>query len=196
MYAPTPWNQVWTWTVFFLVWLLSWDGALGVAIARFNYDLGVAFRPREGVHATLDPSAPVMRPGLRRPYLIALALYSIAVAWFNIAFFFLLIFLVNAIVCMTATMETPFWERVTRAVASPNVVFNCVDLPHVAWHATAAAAMLFASSVIVGFYVTDDDLADENATHGKALRALFTAPALAFVAYMTYALICALNAMK
>ena len=179
--VPTPLNQLYTWGIFAVVSLLAWEGALGVGMARFNDDLERA----KGV------------PGVvRRPYLIALVAYCTALAWFNIAFFMLILFCFDTISCMTAQWELEPWSSLILAAASPDVVFHCVDVSHMPWHAVVAGATLLAASLHVGFYLTDEDMLDEHATHSKVVRALFIAPALGCVAYAAYVTVRVLSAMS
>jgi hypothetical protein len=176
-YSPSILKQLYTWFIFAVVFLLAWDSALTSAITRLNGDTDTAFQA----------SSPRV---LRRPYLMALSLYSIVIAWFNIAFFMLIAYSACSLLWMTAPMCKVLWEQLVRIVFVPDVVFNCMDTGHAPFHAAAALGTLFAAAIAIGFYVTDDDLLKEQHMHSKVVRALFIAPGAMAVAYALYMLFC------
>lgn len=161
-----------TWLAFFAVWLFAWEGALPAVFKRLGDELDIAYATPGG--------------GVRRGYLIALAAYAIALAWLNMAFLFL-ITLFLCVLSMVALNGFDFIEDFV-PMLRPSVVLDCVALPRFAFHGAAAAAMLLAASLSVGFYVTDEDLEDADATHAKATRAIMTAASIGFIAYGAFAL--------
>lgn len=176
-------TQLYTWAVFGAVYLFAWDAALVTGVARLNSDSSVA----------LIAGSPRT---LRRPYLIALCLYTLVVAWFSIAFLMLVCFCGCTLIKMTAPLCHRIWEDyVVNKFFVPAVVFNSVDLMHAPFHGVAALGTLSMASVAVGFYVCDDDLLREQHVHSKAVRALFIPPAVAGVAYALYALYCILETL-
>jgi hypothetical protein len=179
-YSPSILKQLYTWFIFACVFMLSWDSALSATITRLNGDTDIAY---------LASSSRV----LRRPYLIALSLYSIVVAWFHIVFIMLMAYSACSLLWMTAPLAKVMWEQLVRLVFVPDVVFNCMDTTHAPFHAAAALGTLFAASIAIGFYVTDDDLLKEQHMHSKVVRALFIAPGAMAVAYAMYMLFCIIS---
>ena len=181
-YKPSWINQLYTWAIFGVVMMVSWDGALTRSVSMLNSEADAAYQP----------GAPRV---LRRPYMIALALYTMVASWFTIAFLMLGAFCVCALLLLTAPLCKPFWEKyIVRKLFVPDVVFNCIDLMHAPFHGIAAIGTLFAASVAVGFYVTDDDLIKEHHAHSKTVRALFIPPAVIAIVYVMYALFCTFSA--
>ena len=175
-----PFGQMYTWGIFLVIYLLSWDASLTTTVNKLQTDLGVAVREQRS---------------LRRPYLIALSAYSLVVAWLNVAYWVLLLFIAGALACITAPVATAYWERIVLAFGRPAVMLHTVDHSHVAFHAAVVAASLLGTSLSIGFYITDDDLLDRQALSSKMLRVLFTLPAAMGGAYGLYALFCLLNTL-
>jgi hypothetical protein len=181
-YKPTWLNQLYTWGIFGGALMLSWDSALTVAVSQLNSDSDEAY---------LAGSPRV----LRRSYLLALVLYAIVVAWFTIVFMMLSGYCACALLVLTAPLCKDFWERyIVRKLFVPALVFNCMDLAHAPFHIVAAISTFFAAAVMIGFYVTDDDLLKQHHMHSKAVRALFIPPAAIGVVYALYALFCSFTA--
>lgn len=172
-------NQLYTWFIFGIVYILSWDGALTVAVNRLNTDIDAAFTP-DSVRV------------LRRPYLIAIGAYAVVLAWFNIAFYMLIMYCACLLMCMTAPIGSKLWENIMRALALPSVVFNCVGLEHAAFHGTIMLVTIATISHLVGWYFTEDDLLSESTVHSKAVRAMFVVPGTMGAAYAIYAAMCVL----
>lgn len=169
-------TQLYTWGIFMVLYLMAWDASLTTIINRFESDL----------LAALDDGRT-----LRRPYMIVLAGYSVAVAWINIVFFCLLVYIVCALACMTAPAAgIVWWERLMYILARPIIVLHCIDLSHVVFHGTAMACMLISMAVSIGFYITDEDMMDRYAVRSKMLRVLFTGPAALAAAYAIYIAFC------
>jgi hypothetical protein len=181
-YVPSWLNQIYTWGIFAGVLLVSWDTSLTRCVSMLNDQGESAYQP--GVARVL-----------RRPYMLALALYAVVATWFTIAFLMLGIFCVCALLLLTAPLCKPFWETyIVRKLFVPDVVFNCIDLMHAPFHGVAALGTLFAASIAVGFYITDDDLVREHHAHSKTVRALFIPPAVTSLCYALYALFCVFSA--
>lgn len=174
-------NQLYTWAIFGVVMMVSWDSALTRSVAMLNDQSETAYQPG---------TARV----LRRPYMIALALYTLVSAWFSIAFLMLIVFCGCALLLLTAPLCKQIWEDIVRAVFATDVVFNSIDLMHAPFHGVAAIGTMFASSIAIGFYVTDDDLVREQYAHSKVVRALFIPPAVVAICYGMYALFCTFSA--
>ncbi len=175
-----PFGQMYTWGIFLVIYLLSWDASLTATINKLQTDLSVAAHDQRS---------------LRRPYLIALSAYSLVVAWLNVAYWVLLLFIAGALVCITAPVATAYWERIVLAFGRPAVLLHSVDLSHVAFHAVVIGASLISMSLSIGFYITDDDLLNRQALTSKMLRVLFTVPAAMAGAYGLYALFCLLHTL-
>ena len=168
-------TQVYSWGIFMVLYLMGWDAAMTTAVNLLQQDL---------------LSAQVSGRTLRRPYLIVLSGYSIVVAWINIVFFALLVYLACAFACMTAPLAPKWWEKLMLMVARPIIVLHCVDLSHIMFHGLAMAAALVSMSVSIGFYITDEDLADSHAVYSKMLRVLFVCPAAMVAVYGLYIAFC------
>lgn len=175
------WAQLYSWGLFFVLYLISWDASLTSSVNRLHADLGAI--EDGGVSS------------LRRPYLVVLAAYSIVVAWLSVLFYALLLFLACALACMTAPIGTEYWEKLVRLLGRPVVVLHCLDISHAGFHALVMGATLLAASLSIGFYITDDDLLHHNAVYGKMVRILFIAPATMAAAYGLYTLFCIICTM-
>lgn len=173
-------GQMYAWGIFLCIYMLAWDAALTASVNRLQADMATA---RDYARS------------LRRPYLIALSAYSIVIAWLNVLFWVVLLFLACALACMTAPVATEYWEKIVRAFGHPQIVLHSVDLSHAGFHAIVIAASLMASSLSIGFYITDDDLIHQDTVNSKMLRVLFTAPAAMAAAYAFYILFCVVCTM-
>ena len=178
-------NEVYGWIVFLALFVLAWDGGATAAIARLNKDAAAA------AAAAAAASPPLQ---LRRPYLLALCVYSIAVAWFNVVFFYLMLFCLAAFVDMTLHLDAPgqWYHIITEAIVSPDALFAGVGIRHLKWHAAVVLASIAASGILVGFFATDEDLEDDDTerTRSKVVRAIVVPPACAVVMYVVYAVQC------
>lgn len=172
--------QLYTWGIFMAIYLLSWDAAITYTISKLQGDLSAA----AGSHRSL-----------RRPYLIVLVAYSIVVAWLQVIYWVLLIFLACAMLCMTSPFGPTYWAKLVRLFARPKIVLHFIDLSHVGFHALVVGASMLASALSIGFYITDDDLIHKDTLNSKMLRVLLTAPAAMAAAYAFYVLFCVVCTM-
>jgi hypothetical protein len=169
-------NRVITWLVFFVIVAVAWDQSLGITIRRLKTDV-------------IDGNSSVT---LRRPYLIALCAYSIAIAWAWIAAFALVAYGALTMLVLIVGFADPdylaFLVHIVRMIALPNLVLHCFDAAHAPFHAVATLATLAASSVAIGFYVSEEDLEDETKASvlSKTVRLLFIAPFVMISAYVIY----------
>ena len=143
--------ELYTWSFFMAVFAVAWDSALRSAVTRIETDASESLVP------------------LRRPYLVTLCAYALAHAWFNIAFLTLLTFVGCTVLCMTAPIAAPMWEMLVNLVARPEVVLRCMSVDNAPTHFVFAVCTLFASALVVGFYLTDEDLLTQGTSDAGAI---------------------------
>lgn len=186
------------WLAFLCIMALSWLVAVPRAVQRCNDDLF----PR-------GPLIPV--PGIvaRRPYLMALCAYAVATAWIFAAFFSLALLIYCTVLTMTKgkIKDHVAWDQMVEWLANPRVVLHALHQSHAPAHAVIAVGTLVGMALIVGFYVTDDDLAESMTTqttqtsalepahveaptyYVKTNRALVLVPLAMGITYTLYALV-------
>jgi len=169
-------NHILTWCVFAGFMVVAWDAAMASSITRLKMDTGTMFGPGG--------------EGVRRPYLIALSAYSVAVAWSWIAILALLMYAgITVIMCM-APFGPEFAAEAIGVLLAPDLLLHCIDAAHIPFHAAVAVATVLSAAAATGFYVTEIDLEEESSVRSKAVRLLFIAPMVMTVAYGIYILSC------
>ena len=174
------------WAVFAAVVVAAWD----VAAAGARDILNEATDPPPGA------GAQAAGPPVRRTFLLALALYTQASAWFN-ALFLLLLVTVGTVLCMTALngslcggASAQTVQRVvqlTGALPLPTVL-SALELQHLGFHAaTALLLVLLAALPCVMWYVRDEDLRRREVLRAKWSRLVSAMVLLSLVACAAYA---------
>ena len=172
-------NNLFTWTLFFLLLIAGWDMALGASIRRIKKDVGTVYK-----------SGKADGKGFRRPYLMALSAFSVAIAWSWIAVCCMLVYwCTTTLVCMGPYLPH-LVEKAIGALFTPDLLLHCVDAANIPFHAAVAVTTVAAASISIGFYVTEKDLEDESSVVSKAVRILFIAPIVMAFAYVAYAATC------
>jgi hypothetical protein len=175
-------QEVYAWIVFGIIITIA--GYMGISAAKKRYENDVL---------------PVESAGseVRRPFLVALCAYSLAVTWFFIAFMVVTLLVWCTFLQMTRNkLDVAIWDWLVDNLAQPSVVLRCFDEDYVWIHVVFSVIAVAAAGWIVGFYITDEDLdgssgaaADAtSACYRKTLRALGIIPSILATAYIVFAL--------
>lgn len=180
---PSLFNEIYAWLVFGI--LLTLAGIMGLSAAKKRYENDVLPSDSAGSE-------------VRRPFLVALCAYSLAVTWFFVAFMVVSILVWCTFLQMTRDkLEVKLWNNLVATFADPAVVLRCFDEDYVWVHVVFSVVAVAAAGWTVGFYITDEDLdgngqfnsADANsACYRKTLRALAVIPAILATNYIIFAL--------
>ena len=186
-------QEVYAWIVFGII--LTTAGYMGISAAKKRYENDVL--PLNVSNVSNVSKGSQVR-AFRRPFLVALCAYSLAVTWFFIAFMVVTLLVWCTFLQMTRDrLDVSIWQWLVDNLAKPSVVLRCFDEDYVWTHVVFSVIAVAAAGWIVGFYITDEDLAyadadadaDANsACYRKTLRALGIIPSILATAYIVFAL--------
>jgi hypothetical protein len=170
---PGPIIQLYTWLVFGTLLFLAWDDVMPGMINTLSDALTVAN---------------VNDIPIRRTYLIALAIYTLILLWFDIMFLLILMFVGCIMVIMASTYAVPtFLGPLLRWLFNPVSIFHCITTDHVPFHAAVFVCVTAAAMVSIMLYITDDDL-PSDAVNLKMRRIMYSSASIMVIVYGVYAM--------
>jgi hypothetical protein len=172
-----PFIQAYTWTVFILLLLVSWDTVLAKIMDRMNDDTDMA-------DANAEP--------VRRTYILVLVAYSVICVWFRIMLLMIFGFVGCSLISMTAHYAmSKLLEKALVWIANPAYIFDSVTTMHMPFHATVAAlAVVYAFTPIVLYIRNPDLVQNKNKLRAKIVRILFGVPFFMLLVYGIYGCYC------
>jgi hypothetical protein len=165
--------QSYTWVIFLLLLLISWERAMAKLIDRMNDET-------ESAAFGEDP--------IRRTFLVALAVYAVVVVWFKMIVLMILGYVGCSLVAMTAHYAISVYiERALVWMSNPAYIFDSVSTSHIPFHAVVGGGVVMYSTIAILMYIRNEDLSNKNVIRAKMLRILMCMPCFMFAVYVVYA---------
>jgi hypothetical protein len=175
-YRPTAINQLWSWGIFGVLFMFSWQLTIQTVTRRYDEELESA------------------KEALRRPYLLALCLYSLIVFLLNMTILYIFAF----IGCTALTLSAPYvpfiWEPLIYFLFLPEIVFSPITLRQVPFHFSTLFTAFCLQMSMIWFYISERELNSVAISRAKMIRILIIVPgAFLGVVYACYAFYCAMS---
>jgi hypothetical protein len=171
---------------------MSWAFFIGALALASDFAIGAAVRRlKEDTNADAE--------SVRRPYIITLCAYEVALIWAIVTVLVLVMYLASITLLILIPRSHELVSYVIETYLAPHNLIQCVSAKHMRFHALVAGSILAFSGIITALYISDRDFAgstNNNTTaeikstiRSKTARLLFVIPLIMTIATATYAFI-------
>jgi hypothetical protein len=173
-----PFVQTYTWGVFWVIMMMSWDAAMPRIIDRLNDDTVTAETNEEPV---------------KRTYIIILAVFAVVLLWIRIIFYMVFGYVACAVVAMAANYVGEISAGAEKAMlwmSNASFIFDCVTTKQLPFHAAISVVAIVYAVLTTMLYVQTSDLQPGRTVklRAKAVRILFAMPFFMSLIYAVYAI--------